>query len=294
MTNFFQFLSSGMLIGGLYSLVGVSIVLVFKATNVASMAHGQLMAFGAIFFWIFLVGIGFPVWLSLLLMLILSGVLGFVTERLTIRPLIGQSIFAIFLMTYAVFMFLEGIFQLYLAGRARSYHSFLPQGNFDLMGVVMHKGVLSGFLISLLVFVGLFLFFKFTKTGLRMRATSENHVLAQSAGVGVKNIFSVIWVLSSIVVGIAGILFADIMDIHQPLPYLGIKGLIVAIFGGLESIGGVLLAGILLGVLENIAAGYLDVPLGGGVKEVVSYLVLLLVLLVKPYGLFGLKRIERI
>jgi len=283
-----------MLIGGLYSLVGVSIVLVFKATNVASMAHGQLMAFGAIFFWIFLVGIGFPVWLSLLLMLILSGVLGFVTERLTIRPLIGQSIFAIFLMTYAVFMFLEGIFQLYLAGRARSYHSFLPQGNFDLMGVVMHKGVLSGFLISLLVFVGLFLFFKFTKTGLRMRATSENHVLAQSAGVGVKNIFSVIWVLSSIVVGIAGILFADIMDIHQPLPYLGIKGLIVAIFGGLESIGGVLLAGILLGVLENIAAGYLDVPLGGGVKEVVSYLVLLLVLLVKPYGLFGLKRIERI
>jgi branched-chain amino acid transport system permease protein len=142
--------------------------------------------------------------------------------------------------------------------------------------------------------VGLALFYRYTKIGLGMRATAEDHQLAQSTGVTVRSIFSAIWVLSAVVAGIGGIALANVMDIYYPLPYLGIKGLIVALVGGLDSLPGALLAGLLLGVLENVSAGYLDPVVGGGVKEVAAYVLLLLVLLVKPYGILGLVRIERI
>jgi branched-chain amino acid transport system permease protein len=127
-----------------------------------------------------------------------------------------------------------------------------------------------------------------------MRATAEHHTLAQSAGVRVRTIFTIVWILSAMGACVAGMAAANIMDIHYPLPFIGIKGLIVAILGGLESIGGAFLAGLILGVLENIFAGYLDPLVGGGVMEVAAYVILLFILLVKPYGLFGLKRIERI
>lgn len=294
MVDFMQFAINGILVGGLYALVGVSIVLVFKATQVVSLAHGQLLAFGALFFWIFLDQLNFPVWMALLGTISLAALMGFITERFTIRPLIGESLFTAFLMTFSVFMFLDGFFQLYLSGQSRAYSPFLPEGEFNLSGLIISKGLLSSFTIAMLIFVGLFAFFKFTRTGLQMRATSENHILAQSAGIGVKKVFTLIWIISSAVVAVGGIACANVMDIHYPLPYIGIKGLIVAMFGGLESIGGALMAGILLGLIENLSSGYLDGPLGGGVKDAAAYVILLLILIVKPYGLFGLKKIERI
>jgi branched-chain amino acid transport system permease protein len=153
---------------------------------------------------------------------------------------------------------------------------------------------LVSFAASLLLFLGLALFYRFTKIGLGMRATAEDHQLAQSTGISVRAIFSAIWVLSAAVATVAGVALANVMDIYYPLPYVGIKGLIVALVGGLESLPGALLAGLLLGVLENVSAGYLDPLVGGGLKEVAAYALLLLVLLIKPYGLFGLVRIERI
>jgi branched-chain amino acid transport system permease protein len=150
------------------------------------------------------------------------------------------------------------------------------------------------FVGSLGIFVALALFYKFSKMGLGMRATAEDHQLAQSTGVSVRAVFSAIWVLSSVTATFAGLALATVIDIHYPLPYMGIKGLIVALVGGLESLPGALVAGLVLGILENISAGYLDPLVGGGIKEVAAYLLLLFILLVKPYGFFGLVRIERI
>ncbi len=294
MTDFLQFSISGLLTGALYSLIGVSIVLVFKASKVVSIAHGQLLAFGALFFWIFMVKLGWPFWLGLLLTFILAGLMGYLAERFTMRPLIGQPLFSSFLMTFALFMFLDGAFQLYLAGQTLAYSSFLPQGEWHLGDIVMPRGHLVIFLISLSLFLILAIFFKYTKLGLKMRATADNHRLAQSAGISVRNIFTIIWIISAIVASISGIAIASATDIYYPLPYFGLKGLIVALFGGLESIAGALLAGLILGLVENISAGYLDPVLGGGVKDMAAYAILLLILLVKPYGLFGLPRIERL
>lgn len=282
------------MIGGIYSLLGLIVVLVYKSTHVVSLAHGQLLAYGALFFWFLLGASGYPLWISLLFALFLGAAMGFLVERFTMRPLIGQSLFSAFLMTFAVFMFLNGLFMLLLEGRSLALPHFLPKGILDIGGVTAATDQILSFLISTLFFVILILFFKYTKVGLGMRATAEDHRLAQSSGVNVRNIFTTVWVLSAVGAVITGIVTANVTDINYPMPYIGIKGIIVAIFGGMDSIGGAFLAGLILAVFENISAGYLDPIVGGGMMEVAAYILLLFILLVRPYGLFGLKRIERI
>jgi branched-chain amino acid transport system permease protein len=294
MIEFLQQTIGGLMIGSLYALVAAGIVLVYKSTHVVSLAHGQLVAFGALFFWLFLGGLGLPFWVGLIPAFILTALLGLVIERVALRPLIGQPLLAAFLMTFAIFISLEGVFVLYLKGETRALPHFLPEGNLVLSGISIPINQLIGFCVALLLFGLVSLIFKYTKLGLGMRATAEDHRLAQSTGIVVKDIFSYIWILSGIVAAIAGIATANVMDIYYMLPYIGINGLIVAICGGLDSLIGALLVGLLLGVVENVGAAYLDPLVGGGIKDVAGYVVLLLVLLIRPYGLFGLVKIERI
>ncbi len=294
MREFLQLAIPGLMVGSLYALVAAAIVLVYKSTRVVSLAHGQLLAFGGLFFWIGLVPLNLPLALSLLLTLACSVWMGWLVERVTLRPLIGQPLISAFLMTFAIFMALDGIFQLILKGESKTYASQLALGELEIMGVPIRVVQLISFGVVLFVFLSLALFFRYTKTGLGMRATAEDHQLSQSTGINVRTIFSLIWIISAIVASIAGMGTAYVMDIHFPLPYIGIKGLIVALFGGLDSLFGALLAGLFLGALENLVAGYLDPLVGGGLKDVAAYALLLIILLVKPYGLFGLKRIERV
>jgi len=282
------------MIGGLYALVAASIALVYKSTRVVSLAHGQLLGFGALFFWFALVSFRVPLPFSVLLAIASSALMGWLVERFTLRPLIGQPLFAAFLMTFAIFMALDGVFQLILKGESRTYATLLSLGMFEVMGVTIPLVQLVSFCVALTLFLLLGLFFQFTKTGLGMRATAEDHQLSRSTGINVRTIFSLIWIISAIVASVGGMATAYVMDIHFPLPYIGIKGMIVALFGGLDSLPGALLAGLILGILENVIAGYLDPLVGGGLKDVAAYALLLIVLLVRPYGLFGLKRIERV
>jgi branched-chain amino acid transport system permease protein len=284
----------GLLEGGLYAIVAAAIVLVFKSTHVVSLAHGQIMGFGALAFWFGLVQLKLPLLMGLVGAMGFAGALGWLIERLAMRPLIGQPLFASFLNTFAIFLFMDGIFQLILKGESLSFSAYLPRGNVSVMGATVSVTQVVSFVGSLGIFVALALFYKFSKMGLGMRATAEDHQLAQSTGVSVRAVFSAIWVLSSVTATFAGLALATVIDIHYPLPYMGIKGLIVALVGGLESLPGALVAGLVLGILENISAGYLDPLVGGGIKEVAAYLLLLFILLVKPYGFFGLVRIERI
>lgn len=292
--TFFQLFVLGLMEGSLYAMAGVSIIIVFKSTKVASLAHGQFLAFGALFFYVFSKSLGLPLILALLLAFLAVGMLGFTIEGLILKPLIGQPLFATFLVTFAIFIFFDGIFNMILKGQSIGFPAFLPKGFFNIGNVNIPSGQFMSFIFALILFGLLGLLFKYTKIGLGMRATAEHHQLAQSTGISVKKIFSVIWILSAMVAALAGIATANVMDIYHPLPYIGIKGLVVAIFGGLDSFPGVLLGGLFLGIIENVSAGYLDPIFGGGVKEVASYVVLLLILLVKPYGLFGQVEIERI
>lgn len=294
MTDFLQLVLLGLLEGGLYALVAAAIVLVYKSTHVVSLAHGQLMGFGALAFWFVLVKLQMPILVAAVVALGFTAVMGWVIERCAMRPLIGQPLFAAFLITFAVFLMMDGIFQLILKGESASFAAFLPKGKIFIAGAPAPVTQLVSFGICLLLFLALALLFRYTKIGLGMRATAEDHQLAQSVGITVRSIFSSIWVLSAMVATVAGVALANVMDIYYPLPYVGIKGLTVALVGGLDSLPGALLAGLLLGILENVSAGYLDPLVGGGVKEVAAYVLLLFILLIKPYGLLGLVRIERI
>lgn len=293
MSSFWLFLISGLLLGALYSSVALAVVLVYKSTQIPSLAHGQILAFGAVFFYI-LLSVGWPTFPSFLLALGLTGLLGFLVDRLVMRPLIGQPLFTMFLMTFAVFMFLDGFFNLYIQGRVFFIPPYLPKRILNLWGVTLGVDRISTFAMCLIPGLILIAFLRYSKLGLHMRASAENHLLAQSTGVRVKRIFTIIWIISSIIAAIGGIADTTLLSIRHPLPYVGLKGLIVAIVGGMESIKGAILGGLLVGVLETVAAGYLDTILGGAVNEVVGYFLLLIILIVKPYGLFGLSRIERI
>jgi len=283
-----------MMEGGLYALVGVSIVLVYKSTQVASLAHGQLMAFGALFFYAFYSLLGIPLILALIMTFAAAYLMGLAAERVAMRPLIGQPVFAAFLNTFALYIILDGVFNIALKGGVVDFPDFLPSGYIKVLGANVPISQFVSFIVALLLFGLLAIFFRYTKIGLNMLATAENHQLAQSTGIRVKQVFSFVWALSALLAAVAGMAAANVMDISFLLPNMGIKGLTVALFGGLDSIPGALVGGLVLGILENMAAGYIDPLVGGGVKEVAAFAMMLLILLVRPYGLFGQIRIERI
>lgn len=294
MQFFLELSVNGLVIGALYALVALAIVLVCKATEVVSLAHGQLLAFGALFFYAGYILLGLPLWAGWIVGLALGAVLGFAVERVCLRPLIGQPLFSGFLMTFAVFMVLDGIFALILKGEAWGFPDFLPKGNITFAGVSVSIGGFFSLGICLVVFLLTVLFFRYTKVGLGMRATAESHQLAQGVGINVRTIFSLVWILSAVVAVVAGVMLARYYDIRFMLTMVAFKGLVVAMVGGLDSIPGALISGLLLGWVENVAAGYLDPIVGGGIQEVAGYIMLLFVLLIRPYGIFGLVRIERV
>lgn len=294
MTVFLQLFILGLMEGGLYAIVGVTVVLVYKATQVPSLAHGHIMAFGALLFYLFFDYFSLPLPIALPLTLFATAILGVLIDRLAIRPLIGQPQFSAFLVTFALFTILDGVFNIILKERAIGFPDFLPKGHLGFFTLDIPVAQLVSFISVLALFSLLGILFKYTKIGLGMLATAEKHQLAQSIGISVEKTFSLAWGLSAIVAALAGMATANIMDIYYPLPYIVIKGLIVALFGGLDSIIGALLGGLLLGILENVSAGYLDPFVGGGVREVAAYVMLLLLLLLRPYGLFGQVQIERI
>lgn len=284
----------GIMEGGLYALVGAAIVLVYKSTQVASLAHGQILTFGAYFFYVFKTLLGVPLILALPLTFAAAYALGLLVERVAMRPLIGQPIFSAFLNTFAVYIILDGILNIVLEGGIADFPDLLSANYFRVFGLSVPIAQFVSFLVALFLFGLLGLFFRHTKVGLNMMATAENHQLAQSTGIRVKHIFSIVWALSALLAAVAGMASANVMDISFLMPNMGIKGLTVALFGGLDSVPGALLGGLVLGIFENAAAGYLDPLIGGGIKEVAGFAMMLLVLIIRPYGLFGQIRIERI
>lgn len=294
MNEFYGLVLSGIMSGCLYAMVAASIVLVYKGTHVVSLAHGQLMTVMALFLWYCIGPWGLSLIICLPLTLVIAIITGWLVNRFAMRPLIGQPSFSAFLMTFGIFIAISGFLQMNLKGVTKGLPKFLPEWSFTIGGFNVSNIYIFSLSMTAIVFGSIVLLFKYSDIGLGMRATSENHQLAQGTGIAVNKLFAMIWMLSTIVAAVAGISLAVVMDIQYELPFIGIKGLVVALFGGLESLGGALIAGILLGLLENLSAGYLDPLVGGGLKEVAAYFALLVLLWFKPYGIFGLVRIERI
>ena len=295
MTLFLQFLLSGIMLGGIYGLTAVGIVLIVKGTKVFNFAHGDLAALGAYLFWCLLVQAQLHVGVSVILMVVYAWVLALLLERFILRPMIGQPLLSTIMVTIGIGQIFAGIVTLLWPGPGRSFPKIIPSGTVHLGGIALSLESLISFAVCALVLIGFYVLFQHTNIGLAMRGTAEDHQLAQSGGIQVTRIFAVCWFIGIMLSAIGGILIANLHQLDRmAVASFVLKAFAVVIFGGLESITGAVIAGVLVGVMEMLGAGYLDPLVGGGLAEVIPFIVLLMILLIKPYGLFGYVRIERV
>jgi branched-chain amino acid transport system permease protein len=296
MNFFLQLVVTGFALGMVYALVAIGFVIILKCSDAFNIAQGHFVLIGGYLGYTFLVPFGLPVWAGLLLAIAVAIVMGLLIERLTLRPLVGQSVLAVIMMTIALASVLEGLATLLWGGEYKAYHGVLPTLSLKLGEISIPSESLIGLIVSVGAVVILMLFFRYTKIGLAMRATAEDLQVVQSAGIRATTVYAVSWVIASVVGVIGGILLGGVSGVMIPLAEVGLKAFAVVLLGGVNSIGGAIVAGIILGVLENVAAGYLDplLPAGGGLAHVFPFIVMIIVLIFRPHGLFGLVTIERI
>ena len=295
MIFFLQLVVTGFTLGMVYALIAIGFVIILKCSDAFNLAQGHFVLIGGYLGYTFLVLFHLPIWLAIVLAIASAAIIGLLIERLTIRPLIGKSDLAVIMMTIALSVVLEGIVMLIWGGEYKTYHNVLPTFALKVGQISVPPESLIGLLVSLVSVAILMFVFKYTKIGLAMRATAEDLRVVQSLGIRATTVYSVSWVIASVVGVIGGILLGGVSGVSIPLAEIGLKALAVVLLGGANSIGGAILAGIILGILENLAAGYLDPLLpGGGLAQVFPFVVMIIVLIFRPYGLFGAVRIERI
>ncbi len=295
MNFFLQLAVTGFALGMIYALIAIGFVIILKCSNAFNIAQGHFVMIGGYLGYTFLVTFGLPIWATLVLAVITATVMGLLIERLALRPLVGQSELAIIMMTIALAVVLEGLATLIWGGEYKTYHGMLPTLTLKVGNISVPPESLIGLMVSIVAVTLLLLMFRYTKIGLAMRATAEDLKVVQSLGIRATTVYAVSWVIASVVGVIGGILLGGVSGVMIPLASIGLKAFAVVLLGGIDSIGGAIVSGIILGVLENVAAGYLDPLLpGGGLAQVFPFIVMLVVLILKPHGLFGLVRIERI
>jgi len=295
MTFFLQLVVTGLAQGMVYALIAIGFVIILKCSEVFNIAQGHFVLIGGYLGYTFLVPLGLPVWATLLLSIATAVIMGLLIERLMLRPLVGQPVLAVVMMTIALSTVLGGLATLIWGAEYKAYHGMLPTLNLKLGSISVPSESLIGLIVSIICMVALMLLFRYTKIGLAMRATAEDLQVVQSVGIKPTTVYAVSWVIASVVGVIGGILLGGVSGANMELAGIGLKAFAVVLLGGVNSLGGAILAGIILGMLENVAAGYLDPLLpGGGLSQVFPFIVMIIVLIFRPHGLFGLVTIERV
>jgi branched-chain amino acid transport system permease protein len=295
MNFFLQLVVTGFALGMIYALIAIGFVIILKCSEAFNIAQGHFVMIGGYLGYSFLVFFHLPIGISLLLAIVTAVIMGLLIERFTLRPLVGQPVLAVVMMTIALASVLEGLATLIWGGEYKTYHGVLPTIALKLGNISVPSESLIGLIVSIIAVVMLLLLFRYTKIGLAMRATAEDLQVVQSVGIKATTVYAVSWVIACVVGVIGGILLGGVSGVMIPLSEIGLKAFAVVLLGGVNSIGGAIFAGIILGVLENVAAGYLDPLLPkGGLAQVFPFIIMIIVLTLRPYGLFGLARIERI
>ncbi|HEX4836645.1 MAG TPA: branched-chain amino acid ABC transporter permease [bacterium] len=295
MTIFLQLVVTGIVVGMIYALAALGFVLIYKASRVINMAQGYFVAVGAFGALAIAQVTHIPFVLAVIASLAGSFLLGILVERLLLRPLIGEPVIAVIMVTIGLAAVLRGAILLFWGAGNFGFPQLLPEAPLSL-GPLIVSPVHLGALVISLVFLAVFaVFFRSTTLGVAMRAVADDQQAAQSLGVSVRRIFAASWAIAAAVAAIAGIVVGSINGLNaDALSFIGLKVFPAVILGGLDSVPGAVVGGITIGVLENLAGGYLDPLVGGGTKEVAPFVVLVLVLMLRPYGLFGTVEIERV
>ena len=294
MESVLQSLISGIVVGSIYALIALGFVLIYKSTAVINFAQGELLMFGAYLCLALIVVAKLPFWLAFLVTLVAAALFGFLLERLFLRPMIGEPVISIIMLTIGLASLLKGIIHAIWGSETLVYPTIFPTEPLHLGPVVVSQVYLYSVFFALLCLVLFNLFFRYSSSGIAMRAVANDQQAAQSMGISIKKIFAIAWAIAAVVAGVGGILIGNINGVNASLSSFGLKVFPAVILGGLDSIPGAILGGFIIGMLEALSGMYLDPLFEGGSKEVVPFVILVVVLMIKPYGLFGTEEIEKI
>ena len=291
---FLLLISNGLLIGLMYSLIALGFVLVYKATDAINFAQGEFVmiagfvAAGALMVW------GAPLWVAVTLTLASLVAFGFVLERVMLRRLIGRPVIAVVMATIGLASILRGVGPFTIFSGTKPLPLPIRDEPFMLGPIFIPPIQLLGAGVSLTFLAAFGWFFLKSRKGIAMRAVADNQQVAMAMGIDVERYFGVAWAMTGVVSALGGILWGNLLGVDVNLALVGFKVFPVVILGGLDSIPGAILGGLIVGVVENIAAGYVDPYVGGGTKDFAPYVLMILALMIRPYGIFGKRIIERV
>jgi branched-chain amino acid transport system permease protein len=294
MELFLQLVITGILVGSIYALVALGWTLIYKCSGVLNLAMGELTLIGAY------VCLTFYQWhipflLALLLTLVVGFVLGVLTEHLFLRPMVGEPVLSVIMVTVGLSFLFKGLVELIWGTDTAVFTpTVFPIEPVFIGRIVISQVYLWAFIASIILLTAFVCFFKFTKWGLSMQATADDEMAAQSLGVNAKIVYALAWAIAFMASGVGGTLLGNINGLNISVGHLGLLVLPAVVLGGLNSVPGAIVGGLVIGVLQNLADGYLSCYTPGGVKEVLPFAVMVIILLFKPYGLWGWVRIERV
>ncbi len=290
-----QLTLNGLIVGALYGVVAMSFVLIYKASQVVNFAQGEFLLVGAWVCWWFLVDWQLPFWAGFLFTLAFMTLFGLVLQVVVLRPLIGEPVISVIMATIGLGIFFQALMKWIFGVFAKPFPPIFAVERVSVMGLEVQTVYLVSLGISLAIMLGFAWFFTASKHGLAMRATAFDQQVAQSLGVSVPRVFAMSWAISAVVSAVAGVVVGVVNGVSSALSFYGIKVFPAVILGGLDSILGAVLGGIIVGLLENWAH-YIDSQWlnWGNMFQIAPFYALVLILLIKPYGLFGTRNIERV
>jgi branched-chain amino acid transport system permease protein len=287
-------LSNGILIGLMYSLIALGFVLVYQATDAINFAQGEFVMIAG-YAVVAAVGLyGFPLWLAVAAGLGAMIAFGFGLERVVLRPLIGRPIVAVIMATIGLAAVLRGFGPLVWGAETRALPLPISEEPIVWGPLFIPPIQLVGAGVSLVFLGGFTWFFLRSRKGIAMRAVADNQQVAMAMGINVERYFALAWAMAGVVSALGGIIWGSLLGVDVHLALVGLKVFPVVILGGLDSIPGAIVGGLVVGLVENVAAGYLDPVVGGGTKDFAPYVLMILALMVRPYGIFGKAIIERV
>ena len=289
-----QYSLEGVLKGLLYAVVAIAFIVVYRSGRILNLAQGEILVLMAYIIWTFFSLTVFPFWIALLLSFCAAVVLGLIIERFIFRPLIGQPIWAIIMVSIGLMILIQGIVQVGWGGVERPFPQIFPEAPVRIGELIFTSSIFWGGIIALGIVAGLTFVFNRTRWGLKLTAVAEEHQVAQAMGISVKKSIAVAWIIGCALSTFAAIVFLNGQTLTFAAAIIGLHALPVVLLAGLESISGAVVAGIIVGVGESWAAAYLDPFTEGAMSQAFPYVLMLIVLLIRPQGLFGWKIIERV
>ncbi len=283
----------GLLAGVMYSLVALGFVLIYKASGVFNYAQGSMVLFAALSF-VGLLELGTPIWLAVLATVAIMVGLAYVVERLVLRPLVNQEQITLFMATIGLSFFLDGFGQEIWGSDVHTLNIGIPQNPIFLGDVLINQFDLIAAIVAASLVSALALFFQYTRVGRALRAVADDHQAAMSVGIPLKTIWVVVWSAAGIVALVAGIMWGSKLGVQFSVALVALKALPVLILGGFTSIPGAIIGGLIIGAGEKLSEVFLGPMLGGGIETWFAYMLAMLVLLIRPQGLFGERIIERV